>query len=412
MHDSHSNFPRALVIAATALAASAALLFTLAYFVFLLNVDGGSNTTHTRLLKGSQFKTIFGDSVLAGDSLRIITAAQRDGAFHVLVTNKSSPFRASDHPVVQHDLQGLNAGLAVNMIWRVAGRLYTRPVSMHPSGVVVTDLSKEPAWQGTVSEIGFHIQGDLRGKALELREFSLLPHRWMSWWRATWSGWTAYRGFTPSSINVLYGAADRNALSPTFVTTAWAAMALLLLYLAGRRYAVTTSSTYAIALLLPWIAMDLLWQRDLSLQLEETRHQYGGMTMHERHLNDRDASIYQYVGRLKRDVLPTENSRVFLLHREARVHNFERLKTQYYLLPHNVFNFGNAPPDTGIRQGDYVLRIGELPDLEYRDGHLRWAGGKQLPAVVVDEDPLGTLYRVNTADERRKMDSPGQVDRG
>ena len=69
---------------------------------------------------------------------------------------------------------------------------------------------------------------------------------------------------------------------------------------------------------------------------------FSGKTMHERHLADEDSEFYSYAKRLKAEVLPAKPSRIFILH-ESLEHDYERLKTQFYLLPHNIYNYGRFP---------------------------------------------------------------------
>jgi hypothetical protein len=150
------------------------------------------------------------------------------------------------------------------------------------------------------------------------------------------------------------------------------------------------------AFLVPWLALDLLWQNKLSIQLALTKAQFGGKTVAEKHLADIDGDIYRYISRLKEDVLPAESARIIILH-NSYSHNFDRLKAQYYLLPHSAYNFGRVPPKRGTDTVDYILVLGELPAVSYSEsmGALIWKKGKRvLPVEPVDTDPLGSLYRI------------------
>ena len=110
---------------------------------------------------------------------------------------------------------------------------------------------------------------------------------------------------------------------------------------------------------------------------------------------DADKHIYEYSQRLEKESLPTSNSRIFVLHNSQGL-NYDRLKTQYYLLPHNIYNYGSLPPSRGVRPGDYILALGDLPDLRFLPDKnlLTWPANKQLDVNLVDDDPLGNLYVV------------------
>lgn len=150
-----------------------------------------------------------------------------------------------------------------------------------------------------------------------------------------------------------------------------------------------------VALLVPWLALDMLWQRELNLQFDETRYLFDGKTMDERHLVDQDSEIYRYAKRLKEEVLPAAPSRVFILHDSAG-HNYERLKTQYYLLPHNIYNYGQYPLVNAIRPSDFILMLGDIPGLSYQHalGQLAWGESSTLKVSPLDSDKKGQLFRV------------------
>jgi hypothetical protein len=77
-------------------------------------------------------------------------------------------------------------------------------------------------------------------------------------------------------------------------------------------------------------------------------------------------------------------------------HNYERLKTQYYLLPHNSYNYGRTPPLDAIRPGDFILVLGDIPGLRYQQalGQLAWGTAETLAVALVDEDKMGMLLEV------------------
>ena len=78
---------------------------------------------------------------------------------------------------------------------------------------------------------------------------------------------------------------------------------------------------------------------------------------------------------------------------------FERLRLQYHLLPHNVYNFGQYPPAGAAVAGDFILVLGAIPGLSFdeREQVLRWPDERPLPAVALDRSRSGVLYRVREA---------------
>ena len=114
---------------------------------------------------------------------------------------------------------------------------------------------------------------------------------------------------------------------------------------------------------------------------------------------DRTA-LYKYVERLKVEVLPADPSRIFILRKSVvRGHEYLRLRTQYHLLPHNVYNFGAKPKRKAVREGDFILALGENDELRYSESEQRLYYGlnKFINVALVDQDSLATLYVVSTA---------------
>ena len=86
---------------------------------------------------------------------------------------------------------------------------------------------------------------------------------------------------------------------------------------------------------------------------------------------------------------------MFILH-DSVGHNFDRLKMQYYLLPHNVYNYGSLPPGELVKEGDYVLVLGAIAGLEYssEESALKWGSHGRLPATLKHAHARGNLYLV------------------
>jgi hypothetical protein len=287
-------------------------------------------------------------------------------------------------------------------IWRTSRDprvLYNTELEATQATNAWLDLSRQEEWQGTILEVGVYAQMEDASSPLSISSLSLEPRNWRGELATVWSQWTRWRGWTAGSINYIYGSEDPAVLSPVIVAAAWSALAALLLLLAGLVKGQVQVAALAGAFLVPWLALDLLWQNKLSTQLALTKTQFAGKTVAEKHLADIDGDIYRYITRLKQDVLPAESARIVILH-NSYSHNFDRLKAQYYLLPHSAYNFGRVPPKRGLRTVDYILVLGELPAVSYSEsmGALIWKRGKRvLPVERVDTDPMGSLYRVGRA---------------
>jgi hypothetical protein len=410
MHAENRLFLRSLGKSLLSLAVSAALLIPLFSLYANFHIPAGTGEQDTMTVPGKYFRQIVGAAQRYGDALHITDFERRNGVDNAIVTFYTS-FSADDYPVLSYQITGRHPELRVNLMWRTVENPTELQLSELPwNGDKRSTLllHSHPEWRGRISEIGLWVKGELRGNPLEVSQLELQTRSWSGTLGSVWSQWTAYRGWTQSSINHLRWTIDKDTLSPALALAAWAGVALILL--AGRGLCTKRHdiSSFAAVLLIPWIVQDLLWQHQLSAQLKETRYLFGGKSTHEKHLVDIDKGIYRYTQRLKGQVLPAHPSRVFILHDSERQH-FERLKVQYYLLPNNVYNFGKTPPDNAITPGDYILILGDLPDTDYRkeSGALVWSGGKSIAVDLIDSDRRGTLYRARTA----AISHGGAVDR-
>jgi hypothetical protein len=153
--------------------------------------------------------------------------------------------------------------------------------------------------------------------------------------------------------------------------------------------------------MIPWLMLYARWQLNFWTQLNDTRQLYSGKTQEEKHLTAEDAVIYRYAQHLKKDVLPQSPVRVIILRKAYR--DYLRLKLQYYLLPHNSYNYDQFPQTAYLRDGDYILVLGQIPSLRYNPAHkrLEWSQNRHIPAKLLDEAPLGKLYQVDIPEEAR-----------
>ncbi len=394
---SNATFARDLGISVLALLASGVLLIAvlLAYTSFQL--PPGSEFIHAKHIVGSQLRPVIGSAEKDQQGIKI-TGLQTYGDTQNTIVSAHTTFRAENYHFLHYRLAGLQPGIQLHLIWRTADRprsLNTTVLNRNIGSAATFDLTVNPDWRGTVTEIGIHVSGDLRGTPLRIPELVLQPYGWRAQLASLWSNWTSFRGWSQRSINFLYGTSDPRMLSPTVVAALWSGLALALVLVLALIWKQHHLVRYGAALLIPWMAVDLLWQAELSTQLDDTRHLFRGKTMQQRHLASTDSAIYRYAQRLKHGVLPDADSRIFLLH-DSTGHNFQRLKTQYYLLPANIYNYGRFPPTETVRPGDFILVLGSIPGLTF-DSHrhlLTWPRGQTITVEQVDNDPLGQLYRV------------------
>lgn len=394
--------PAAVARAVLALTLGGVLLLT--GFVFLprpaetqLEHHGPGKNQERRILAGRDLQVRIGRASTQGDSLGI-TGLDGDRA----LVSRSLSLPAADFPLLEYTIDGKHPGLSLYIIWRNSAspeKLFSHSLDFSTDPSASVDLSNSPGWQGKIIEIGIDLYGDLRGQAVVLHQLTLRGFTPISRLQALWSEWTAFSPWDQGSINHLPGSRTAALPSPTVVALAWVVLSLVLLFAINRltrqRH---MPASYIALVLIPWLLLDGLWQYRLSRQLDESRFLFAGKSQHEKHLSDIDSEIYSYARQLKEYLPAPGSTRIFILH-DSDGHEYSRLKTQYYLLPHNVFNFGRTPPALGVRGDDFILALGDNPALRHEaSSHvLAWDEGRSLPVEEIMVHPRGRLYRVSEA---------------
>jgi len=394
--------------ALAALLVSALVLVLLYAANYQLRLPSAQSGTRLSIV-GNRFGAVMGAAQPDGDALVVTALAPQQGENRGLFS-VHEVFPAAHYPYLRYRLAGWQPALQAQLFWRTAEHpegMFFAPLP--GSGASTVHLAALPGWQGTITDLALYFGGDLRAQPLRIIGITLEPPGWRHLLAATWSEWTAFRGWKPDSINHLratFTPPGPGTLSPTVAIASWVALALLFLYILNRFRPGASIVSYGAAMLIPWIVVDQLWQSELSTQLQQTRQLFAGKTTPEKHLVDVDRDIYNYTRRLQEEVLPSTPSRIFMLHASTG-HNFERLKTQYYLLPHNIYNFGSEPLPASLRPGDFILALGTIAGLKYneRKKRLLWRDNR-LPVNIVDRSARGTLYRVRPTADRPAR--PGQ----
>ena len=318
---------------------------------------------------------------------------------------------ASSYPFLQYTINNLQPGLDLLFYWRTRDnpqQISTATLYWSGEGPTYFNLTKEAEWKGHIIEIGLLIYGDLRNQPLEIVELGLYPYSAKALWSTIWSEWTAFEGWSQRSINYLVGTAPKSILSPTIATSAWCGLAIFLYGTWCLAVAIKTRKKPKISIivlttivLIGWITLDFKWQIELFRQLSDTKYLYAGKTIDEKNLAAEDGDLYAYIKHLKTDVLPEDPVRIFILH-DSEGHNYWRLRAQYHLLPHNIYNYGRYPQPKHIRNGDWILLLGDIEGLFYNSGTetLSWANNQQLSASLKDDHPLGRLLQFSSSSLR------------
>jgi hypothetical protein len=380
-----------------ALSISALILFAVIVCFSAPGIFEATDREQPFEVAGKSMRAVIGTAESRGQQLAI-TAYQAQGSEYHAIVVWHGLLHTDSYPLLRYQVDAHYPGPALKLIWRTSSNpeeFYSVDLNRMNNAATWQNMSRNPNWQGNLVEVGIYVVANAADQPLSISSLTFEPLSWRGVVASLWSDWMGFRGWTTKSINYLYGTADSTAPSPVVAVAAWAALAVALLWIMGLYSGGIRPAALVAVLLVPWISMDMLWQKELATQLEQTRYQFAGKTIHEKHLADIDSHVYRYIMRLKDEVLPPGPSRIVILH-ESRGHNFERLKAQYYLLPNNVYNRGNRLPDVNADNTDYILVLGEVPRVKFnaKDNTLVSRSGKRkLRVETLDRDAMGTLYR-------------------
>jgi len=344
--------------------------------------------------KGSDLIARMGNGEATEEKYLAITKMEQ-GIDDRAIFSRRTNLKAADFPFLEYKITGRHPGEHFYFIWRRADspeEVFNSTIHWAGDHASVIQLAANPDWQGTIIEIGLDVYGDLRDQAPVVEYLKLAPSQKSLLAKAIWNEWTVFREWTQRSAHHLRGTLETPILSPTLAMAAWAGLALLLLFFLARIKKQSGFVSYIIAVSIPWIALDMLWQSNLSKQLDETQYLFAGKTQSEKHLADWESDLYQYAQHLKKSVLPAPGVRIFLLNGEPH-RTYKRLKLQYYLLPHNIFNFDQYPRPGSVQAEDYLITLGEIEGLKFNADTSRLAWSQHsLPVKRLDHGEHGSVY--------------------
>jgi hypothetical protein len=105
---------------------------------------------------------------------------------------------------------------------------------------------------------------------------------------------------------------------------------------------------------------------------------------------DLDGKIYQYIERLKSEVLSEQPTRILILGDENAI-DYYLLRAKYHLLPHSVDVVGRLAKELAPESLDFVIFFGQPSGITKVHG---WNPSWQKSLVAIDQGEWGVVYRV------------------
>lgn len=372
-----------------------------------LNRETGTESTH---LAGKAFSAVVAASSQQKDGSTVIDEMQpalRNGMQIGEAVFLAQPMlRAEPFSQIEIRLDGWNPGQKLFLFWRSSeapDQQRYMELSHDTGGVSWHTLPSLDIWGGEILELAIGVFGQPGSDALRLHGIDLHPSsRGAVIRRSLWE-WRRFLPWSQRSANTYRGARPDAIWTPVTAASVWAGCGLLGIFIVAialPRAHRASSRTVVIAglstIVIPWLALDFNWQRQLERQLEVSQQRYGGLTQAEKRLREEDANLQTFAAGLRDVLAPLRDKRLFLLNDDDEGHTYFRLRLQFHLLPLNTYNFGKAllPPDQ-MRPHDHVLLLAPATALRFhpQTGILE-DGEHQYRATLLYDRPLGRLFRL------------------
>jgi hypothetical protein len=315
---------------------------------------------------------------------------------------------------MQLRLAGSQPNQKVFLFWRSASAPDIQnymELTHDTSGESWHTLANVANWQGQVIELAIGVFGPPGRENLRLMELVFHPTGPGTLWRRLIWEWLRETPWNFASTNAHVAARTDAPVSPTLAASLWsgigvglAALGLLVVRKRSGRAREAAVTVGLLAILVPWVGLDYLWQRQLDTRLADIAYRYGGLTQAEKHRREGDAWLQAFADSVRAALEPLRGKRLFLVRDSDKYHDFQRLRLQFHLLPINVFSSGSgAFPAEKTRPGDHILLLGETPGMRFNAARSRLeSAGQSVPVTLVMEDPLGRLFRVAPADKQHR----------
>ncbi|MGN6518511.1 MAG: hypothetical protein ACTHK2_03700 [Dokdonella sp.] len=309
----------------------------------------------THSLPGSRYHAVFGKATPDGQRLRVSSAAED---YSALQATALADLAAADFPILRYSFDGFPHTLELSLVFRTSDApddVQAISLPAPTNGSATFDLSRTPAWRGTIVEAGFSQfpVAQLVPPAEGFRPFELVGARlesqsWRGRLAATWSSWFAHSPWQLISVSAIGpsetgdGAphAPRLPLVLALALAGFAGVARLVLHWRGGRLARAVFT----AAVLAWLGLDVAWLREVGYRRGVDKEIWGAIPFAQRQDYIADDHTLAAATRLK-ILLGNEPPTTRILVNAQTPH--EVLRLVYLLSPLNASGVGglvNAPP--------------------------------------------------------------------
>ncbi len=345
--------------------------------------------------RGEDLEVVQGAALKGEDSILV---AFEPGSDRIIIKAPSMPLAAADSTAFKVFLDQLPPGVRAGVYWQSSEsrRLQSTPLVKTAGGSHTANLGEHPGWKGTITEIGLAFLGKNTG-SFAVNGLELVPLSSLATLQTYADGLMELETWSQRSINSLVYPAKLKDLSPTLLGALLALIALVIVavfFLVMRKRSGFASVAVGVFVAV-WLLLDTRWQWVLAQNLFQAQEIYADVSRERKNLFGRDAQLQQLASMLKARELPEEPQRIFIVD-DSGSRSFHRLRLHYHLLPHNIYNTGNKPKINFLRDGDYVVLVGQTPGVRYvaAEKTMLVENKGSIPADQLYRSPIATVFRI------------------
>jgi hypothetical protein len=232
-------------------------------------------------------------------------------------------------------------------------------VALSTVGEQIIDLSQNPVWQGTITELGLIFYQD-QANAAQLHSLQLAPKTPGTEMNKAWHDWTQFEPWSQASAHWIAGGARNTRLSLPLLMTCWLALTLALYLLQSSIVPSKKIPTLALALCLlaGWILLDVRWSINSIRQNTETLTYFQAKEPFSFLDLADDRKIAQLVHEAKQH-MSNNNQQVLIFSADPKM-RFHMFRAKYQLLPTPGLVYEGDIANLPKRVSDYILMLNPL----------------------------------------------------
>jgi len=297
--------------------------------LMFLYPDQGEDQAEDIEYPADSFQIVMGSGKNADNTLHI-DGYENDMA---LASSGRVNIQSGSNHLLRFEIKTDPSAYAPIFFWRQKG--HEQEVSrteLPVMGSQLIDLKSVENWTGDIVEFGFFFE-DPQGHAAELSGVSLEGISLASFVSLVLQDWYKFEPRSQRSINFLFGGAEQQRVPLPPVLFLWVVLSVLIFGLLNLGQKNNFLKFAGIIFLIAWMILDVRWTNSRAVQTSDSIANLLMASEEERLENAFDGYLYEYISRIKRDVLRESPARIILIGDES-AGEYNMLKAKYHLLPH------------------------------------------------------------------------------